>query len=155
MLNQCGLPNRRLRGSTLIEVLITMIIISIGLLGQAALIAKTSQSAVSSNMRTQATLLSYDLLARMRMNRTLAAVSNGPFNITFGSDSPTGSDIASFELRDWKTNVANSLPSGDAQVSVDAAGNVTIEIRWTDVANGKVDANGNVQTTTFYTMSHI
>ncbi len=108
-------------------------------------------------MRTEATLLAQDILERLRLNRTLAVA--GSFNVNYaasGSDpssSITGTAIQNNELRDWKTSIEQALSSGDGQVSVDGAGNVTINIRWSEVAKGASD--GTITPTVFSTQSVI
>lgn len=152
-----SLTNKQ-RGSSLIEVLITMIIVSLGLLGQAGVIALSAKASHSAYMRSQATLLSYDILERLRLNRSLAVANS--FNINFAasgndpSDSvPSGTDIQNVELRDWKSNIENALPNGDGKVSVDGGGNVTIVIQWVEVV--KTANNGSITPTTFTTQSVI
>ena len=109
-------------------------------------------------MRSQATLLAYDILERLRLNRALAVA--GGFNINYAasgsdpSDGITGTAIQNNELRDWKTNIEQALSSGDGQVSVDGNGNVTINIRWCEVAKG-VDCSAASTQTTFSTQSVI
>ena len=147
----------RQNGSSLIEVLVTMIIISLGLLGQAGLMSVSSKANNSAFMRSQATLLAYDILERLRLNRALAVAGN--FNVNYAtsgsdpSDSVTGTAIQNNELRDWKTNIEQALSSGDGQVSVDGNGNVTINIRWSEVAKGAAD--GSITPTVFSTQSVI
>ncbi len=63
-------PKRKMAGLTMIEILVTLIILSIGLLGMAALQLTGIRSANSSTYRTQATLLADDLAERMRANIT-------------------------------------------------------------------------------------
>ena len=149
--------NTQQNGSSLIEVLVTMIIISLGLLGQAGLISLSSKTNNAAFMRTEATLLAQDILERLRLNRTLAVA--GRFNVNYaasGSDpssSITVTAIQNNELRDWKTSIEQALSSGDGQVSVDGAGNVTINIRWSEVAKGASD--GTITPTVFSTQSVI
>lgn len=155
---------KRQNGSSLVEVLVTMVIVSLGLLGQAGLMAQSSKSNNAAFMRSQATLLAYDILERLRLNRALAVALK--FNANYAdigpyatgadpSDSiPTGPAIELVELRDWKTNIEQALSSGDGQVSVDGAGNVTINIRWCEVAKG-VNCIDNSKLTVFSTMSVI
>ncbi len=57
---------RHQEGATLIEVLIAIVVLSIGLLGLAGLQATSVQSNHSAYQRSQATLLGYDLADRMR-----------------------------------------------------------------------------------------
>lgn len=61
------------RGFTLLEVLITMIVLAIGLLGLASLQSKVQISQVESYQRAQAVLLLEDMMARINANRGEAA----------------------------------------------------------------------------------
>lgn len=61
---------KKMAGLTMIEILVTLIILSIGLLGMAALQLTGIRSANSSTYRTQATLLADDMAERMRANIT-------------------------------------------------------------------------------------
>src|SRR5262249_56408603 len=62
--------SRRARGFTLIEALVALLVLSIGLLGVAALQLTSLRSNPSSSFRSQATLLAYDVVDRMRANPT-------------------------------------------------------------------------------------
>lgn len=152
-----GFLNSRQSGGSLIEVLVTMIIVSLGLLGQAGLISLSSKANNTAFMRTQATLLADDILERLRLNRALAVA--GSFNVNYAvsgsgpSASITGTAIQNIEIRSWKLNIEQALPSGDGQVSVDGGGNVTINIIWSEVV--KTASDGTITPTTFSTMSVI
>lgn len=58
----------RHRGFTLLEVLISMLILAIGLLGMAALMVSSLQANQGAALRSTATILSYDIADRMRSN---------------------------------------------------------------------------------------
>ena len=120
-------------GSTMVEVLVTLAIVSIGLLGFAGLLAKSMQYNQSAYNHTQATMLAYDIAERMRANRP--AAMNGDYNIALGT-SPAGGGLSGTDLSDWKTTVSRALPGGDGSVSVDLAGNVTLVLRWSDKRDG-------------------
>ena len=134
-----------------------MIIISLGLLGQAGLIAHSSKANNAAFMRSQATLLAYDILERLRLNRALAVA--GSLNVNYAatgsdpSDGITGTAIQNNELRNWKSSIEQALSSGDGQVSVDGTGNVSINIRWSEVAKGATD--GSITPTVLSTQSVI
>jgi type IV pilus assembly protein PilV len=64
-------------GLTMIEVLITLSIVSVGLLGMAALQLTGVRSVSSSSLRTEATLLADDIIERMRANPV--AMDNNDF----------------------------------------------------------------------------
>ncbi len=59
------------QGFSLIEVMVTMLIVSIGLLGIAGIIMTSLKNSQSSYGRSQATLLANDIIDRMRANRGL------------------------------------------------------------------------------------
>jgi len=64
------------RGFTLIEVLVTMVVVSIGLLGLAELQISGLRANMSSEARSKATLLVSDIIERMRAN---------PLGVTIGA----------------------------------------------------------------------
>lgn len=72
-----SLMKKKTAGLTMIEVLITLSIMSIGLLGMAALQMTGVRSVSSSSLRTEATLLANDIVERMRANP--AAMDNNDF----------------------------------------------------------------------------
>lgn len=61
------------RGMTLIEVLVTVFILSVGLLGMAGLQSRLQQSEMEAYQRTQALLLLQDMASRIALNRNVAA----------------------------------------------------------------------------------
>lgn len=66
-------PPARQNGTSLLEVLITMIVLAVGLLGLAAFQAKAQVGAIESYQRAQAVVLLEDMYSRMRGNPTEAA----------------------------------------------------------------------------------
>ena len=125
----------RQSGTTLIEVLITVVLVSIGLLGLAGLQLTTVQNTNSSGERFEATTLARDILERMRANRQQAL--NGQYNLALG-DAPAGATLAGNDLTAW-INALGALPGGDGSVNVDNTGVVTIEVAWTDASNDNAD----------------
>lgn len=126
----------RQQGFGMVEVLVTVLLLSIGLLGLASLQTLSVKRANSSAQRIEALNLSYDLLDRMRINRAQAI--GGRYNIAFG-DSAAGDEIAEADLQDWKMALSEALPDGDGQVLVESE-RVTISVRWTETL--RTDANG-------------
>lgn len=123
---------RHQEGATLIEVLIAIVVLSIGLLGLAGLQVTSVQSNHSAYQRSQATLLAYDLADRMRANRT-EALTNAylvDFPTPSSSNAVTGTQAAK-DKAEWLNNLARSLPNGTGKV--EKTGNlVTIQVRWDD-----------------------
>lgn len=118
----------RQRGVGLVEVLVSTVLVSIGLLTLASLQALSLTRGSSAAMRTEAVGQSYDLLDRMRANRAQAI--GGQYNLAF-TQAPSGSTLASRDLDNWKTALQAALPDGDGQVLVEAQV-VTITVRWRD-----------------------
>ncbi|MGD0960675.1 MAG: type IV pilus modification protein PilV [Methylomonas sp.] len=144
---------------TLLEVFVTMAIVGVGLLGQAAIMAQSAKSVNAAFYRSVASFLADDYLERMRMNTGLAipasSSATGSFNIAAGNAPAvnlTAGGIAYYEVNDWLNNVTTMLPNGQAVVTVDASRNVTMTISWTELAKGP-DALNNAQATTFTTKS--
>ncbi|MES1262921.1 MAG: type IV pilus modification protein PilV [Peristeroidobacter soli] len=118
----------RQRGTTLVETLVALLVLSIGLLGVAALQVNALQTNQGAHVRSQASVLAYDIADRMRANRTVALASG--YDVAY-SAKVTGTALNQLDLANWKTALANTLPSGDGQVAT--VGNIAvISVRWTD-----------------------
>jgi type IV pilus assembly protein PilV len=140
---------QRQTGFTLLEVLVTMVVVGLGLLGQAALMAQSSKSNNSAYYRTQASLLASDYLERMRIN-LINAMANCYDTPIVGTPTCT-TTIQGFERTDWLNNVSSMLPGGQATVTT-TTNNVVITISWTELSKGASTTGGAI-TTTFTTDS--
>jgi type IV pilus assembly protein PilV len=116
------------RGFSLIEVLIAVVVLSIGLLGIAALQGVSLRSGNEAVARTEATLAAYDLLDRIRANRNATDLDD--YVLDFG-EAPTGSAPAALDLQAWKVALTR-LPEGDGAVAV-AGRRVTVTVVWQDI----------------------
>lgn len=150
---------RRSEGFTLVEVLVSLLVLSMGLLGVCKLMLGAVRSDDSAFMRTQATALAYAILDAMRANRP-TALSQG-YDITqsqFGAltapgalcdSGPTGSactngpTLAQYDLWMWRQRMIGTatspgaLPSASlgSVTTVTGANNqvvATITIQWDD-----------------------
>lgn len=127
-------------GFSLIEVLIAVIILSIGLLGMARLQIISMQNNNGAFYRSQATLLANEILDRMRLN--LAAA--GSYAIAADAPAPAVAScianpcdpvaVAQADLMEWRGEIARLLPAGTGSIVVGASNVVTVDIRWTDPA---------------------
>ncbi len=123
---------RKQNGFTMLEVLITIVIISLGLLGIAGIIANSLKNNQSSHARSQASWLANDMIDRMRANRTSAETSPSPYILSLTA-TPTGTTIPLTDLVTWRNELANALPSGTGSVAVNATTRiVTITVQWDD-----------------------
>lgn len=123
------------RGFSLLEVLIALLIFSFGLMGLAALQSFSVKNNQSSNFRSQATVLAYQIIDAMRANRS--AVLTGHYYTDYAATDcqaadPTGTTPAETDLAIWRNNIACALPGGMGAVHFPAVGQVDIEITWTD-----------------------
>lgn len=120
-------------GMTMVEILVSVVILSFGMLGLAGLQTKTLSFSQSSLYRSQATALADDILDRMRVDRDNALA--GRWNSEITSDANSVSPLTFIyqtDLKDWKAQVESLLPSGRASVSVTNDRMVTIVIEWDD-----------------------
>ena len=116
-------------GFSLIEVLISMVILSIGLLGAMALQATSLKEAQVSNYRDNATLIAQSVLDAIRANRANA----GSYAITLAASAPTGTSITATDLQNFKNSAAELLPSGNGSITVSAGtSTATINLQWSE-----------------------
>lgn len=121
-------------GSSLIEVLVAVTVLSIGLLGVANLQVLGVQSSNSAYQRTQANILAMDMLDRMRANA--AEAKAGLYEIALGGASASSGSVADDDLDAWKTSLAASLPAGDGSVDTCPSDVCTITVQWRDGEEG-------------------
>lgn len=137
---------KKQQGFSLLEVLITMLIVSFGLLGIAGIIVTSLKNNQSSYARSQASLMVNDIVDRMRANRSGAEASPSPYNLALTAAAPVGGDIASDDLAQWRATLATNLPSGTGAVAVDdTTKKVTVTVQWDD-AHGTADTAHGVGT---------
>ena len=114
-------------GFSMVEILVAIVVVSVGLLGYAGLLARSAKLNYESLLRTQATMLSYDILERLRGNRVLALM--GKCDVA-KEGKLEGAGMCSTEVTNWKTNLSRYLPAGDGPIAV-TANSATITIYWT------------------------
>ena len=141
----------RHNGFTLVEVLVALVVLSIGLLGIGKLVMFSSRANDSAYMRSQATALAYSILDEMRANKQDAV--NGLYTVNTGAYGNPGftcnaatpctapGQLAQYDLYRWKTAMGAALPSGDGTVAtVQSADPITaapitlatITVQWND-----------------------
>lgn len=134
----------RQRGFTMLEILITLFLLTMWLLASAGVQSSSLQFNKSAQFRTQAVYLATELAERMQANRTAAVAgtyvySGGgdagttPANCTSALCSP--GELAVFDLAEWNGRVTAVLPNASVTVSTAAVANpitYTIVISWSD-----------------------
>ena len=102
------------RGATLVEVLVALLVLSIGLLGVAALQVSALQTNRGAHVRSQASVLAYDIADRMRANRDAALADAYVLTLTAPAG---GTGMALADLQNWKATLTNTLPSGQGEIA--------------------------------------
>lgn len=160
------------RGFSMIEVLVTLLIISLALLGTAGLQAYSMRLNQGGQFRTQAVFLVADLAERIEANKPGAV--NGLYQVADSSATAAANTVcvvgacdsgtlATFDLLQWQNAVLAALPQSSWEVCVDADRNgvcdvaavlsnpinYLIRISWVDRQNDKTgeaafDANSRL-----------
>lgn len=148
-------PSRRQRGATLLEVLITMLVVAVGLLGAAGLQLASTRFQQTSSVRTQALTQADFIIEKMRVNNAnlrftnLAAAAASPATAYLAEDgyadadpeggalpddpacglatqtNCTAAQAAQRDLREWRQSLARELPGGRGALFAVAAGGTT------------------------------
>lgn len=130
--------SKRICGFTLLEVLVSMLILAIGVLGIAALQLKGLKYSNDSALRSQVSILAYSISDRMRMNRTNVASYINDHTVT--TTAPTGctettAADATNDLACWHLQVFNAMPP-TSTANITASGNFyTVALKWFDREN--------------------
>lgn len=115
------------RGVTLIEILITVLVLAVGLLGLAALQGFSMQAGQDSYHRTQATNIGYEVADFARSNRSVASA---------GFLENLGQQLAQARL-----------PGGSAAVDFNAATEqLTVTVTWLDDREAESENDGDGST---------
>lgn len=139
------------RGASLIEVLASLVILSVGMLGLGKMLMFSLKSNGTAYSNTQATYMANSMLDRMRANRATAIQGTGSAyylpaltsSASYGAgpnclaSSCSGSTLAAYDLAGWLAGLSstNGLPNGQGQVvfgTLGAETSVTITVSWND-----------------------
>lgn len=142
----------RQKGMTLLEVLVSVVILALGLLGIASILMLSNKANNSSYAKLQAVQSVYDIFDRIRAN-SQSAIS-GNYNISnIGSNglptsvatpgvlcnaaTCTAAQLATYDTWYWLTKDVAKLPSGSGSITSalsGVAGNtiITVTVQWDD-----------------------
>lgn len=126
-------------GFTLLEVLVAIVVLSLGLLGLAGLQAATLRNNQIAYYRAIAVQQTYDMADRIRANQ--AGVAAGAYN-ALGASTPadpdcvastcTAANMAVADHSQWNNNNARMLPAGTGTVASVAGGSFDITVSWNE-----------------------
>lgn len=131
MFSNRGKPGISQSGFGLIEVMISVLILAIGLLGVGATLAVTLRNNQSSMHRTQASIQAYAAMDMMRADKSNAVI--GKYNLTsWTCDAPSDDNAQGAALASW-------IGALKSELGPDACGKITcsnllcsVEVRWDD-----------------------
>ena len=124
---------RSTAGFTLIEILVTLLVVSVGLLGVAGLHSLSLRNNYDALMRSHASALASDIADRMRSNRDAVYLNDSDYEVALGPPPAVDDDSprAIVDVAEWKETLAAQLPRGDGTIAIDPATRiVTITIQW-------------------------
>lgn len=134
--------SRAQRGFSMLEILVTLFLITMWLLSSAGVQSASLQFNKAAQFRTQAVYLATELAERMQANRAAAvagsytasgSVANAAKDCTTATCS--SDELAQFDLAEWSNRVAAVLPNGSMTVTPVAVANpitYRIVISWSD-----------------------
>lgn len=139
-------------GLTLIEVLISLVIFALGMLGIANMLMLSSKANGSSYTKQQAVQSVYNIMDKMRANSQ--AVVDGNYNVSninsggaptipaapsvqCTSSACTPAQLAAYDTWQWLSSDVSKLPNGSGSIttaSSGASGNtvITVTVQWDD-----------------------
>lgn len=128
---------RRQSGFTLLEILVAAILLTGGLIGLASMQVNGTRLNNSAYLRSQANVLAYDIVDRLRAN--LVDARAGSYDIGLGTATPPlSAAVEDIDLVQWRTGLAYYLPAGNgsivrtAGVTADDQARFTITVQWND-----------------------
>ncbi len=145
------MPNRNQAGFSLIEVLVALVVVSIGILGLAGLQHTGVKNNHNALLHSQASFLAYEIADFMRSNREGVQAKNYDAVTTPATvanycevNHCSAAEVASYHLTKWYEDLAKALPHGSGRINcaddsiiVDninctPGSNITINISWSE-----------------------
>ncbi|WP_161974457.1 type IV pilus modification protein PilV [Piscinibacter terrae] len=149
---------RRQHGATLIEVMVAVLVLSIGMLGIAGLTSASMRYSQGSWARATVSAALTDFADRVRSNPAASATAylqssdnystqqGGSYALSYSTDCSSasancsGSDLAAYQLEQWRLSVKRSLPSSAIWVSGSRSTGYEATVLWFD--KGFVQSDG-------------
>lgn len=148
---------RSVRGVTLVEVLVSMLIMALGMVSLAALQGHTLRYQMGSAQRAQLSGLLSDFAERLRANVLVApgvpgAPANSPYLVAdtwstqaaestpaitkdcgaSANNTCTAEELAAYDMAQWRAAVRRELPRGAVRVAGSALTGLTVTFMWSD-----------------------
>ncbi len=136
--------NKKQLGLSLIESMVALLVISVGLLGIAALQVTSMQQNNSALHHSQAVWIGYNIADRIRANMTqFGSYAGTDTNTTYSQDCASAisdcdaADMVVADQQDWATAVQN-LPGGRGTITIPLGkpNELLIRVMWDDDGTG-------------------
>ena len=114
-------------GFTLLEVLVSVLILAVGMLGISVIQSRSLVYGQTAHLNTAANIMAYDMLDRIRANRTFSVNGTGysvglgsvpsayPVNCEVGTCTPN--QLANYDINQWKFILDQRLPNADGTIT--------------------------------------
>ena len=157
-------PARAQRGATMLEILVTLLIVTLWLLGTAGVQSSALKLGKAAHFRTEAVLLASEIAERMEGNPAAAksgsyacaatACLTGSASTCVGTSCDAAS-LAAFDVAEWGARVAATLPGATAKIEFTPGSTpaYTVTIGWTDRGNSRT--TGTTETSSYVTTKSI
>ncbi|AWF79865.1 type IV pilus modification protein PilV [Microbulbifer sp. A4B17] len=135
------------KGATLIEVLVSVLVLAVGLLGLAATQVMSLKNGNGAHHRYMAALAAQEIIERMRANPT--GTIDGEYDGTVGGSGDGGSsstpdcssacsvsELAELDLYEWELILSSNLPAATGTIAHNS-GEVTVTISWSEQHTGE------------------
>jgi len=144
--------NKRQQGFTIIEVLVTLLILSVGLLGVAGMQVQGMRSGSLATQRLAVVMKAQEIAERIRINSAavdsyaVGAGDLGTNNACFNNTVCTEAQLAQYDVYLWKQDLRTVLPDDASTTAVItvlnanpliAAATVMISFDWTSAAGAQ------------------
>ncbi len=153
------------QGFSLLEVLISIVVVAIGLLGVAGLQVAAIKLADTAQIRTSGAALVSNITERIRSNSSKAS----SYALSYGVVPTSATTQAEQDLSQWRAAIA-ALPNGDASIIVTndpacpalptssgfrACSLVTVNVRWSETRHSRSSAAGQAAPVVFTATTRI
>jgi type IV pilus assembly protein PilV len=141
------------RGVGLIEVLVTLLILSTSLITLTAMQNRSLQFNQMAYFRSQANIMAYDILDRIRLNRLNLDAYDVALAAFGGGSAPATGNMVATDIYQWRQGIDARIPGGQGGIECDNATRIcNITISWSEI-NSVAETNDEDESTSEFLYS--
>lgn len=119
------------KGFSLIEVMVSLVLVSIGLMSMTSLQSRSVNVSTVAYTETQSTFLLQEIVELLRANKVAAASGDYNIGLSSFSDLPSpGTSIAEVDRYNWFNNLDNVLTSAEASINCNVDSHCVLELQY-------------------------